>query len=276
MIDWITEPLQYAFMIRGLLAAVMVGIVCAVSGVYVVLRGMSFLGDALAHSVLPGIAAGYIISGGDRNNLFWWALAAAVLSAFGIHLVSHSKKLKEDTAIGIVFTGMFALGIALISTVRNFAVDLTHFLFGDVLGVSWASLLMTAVFGGSALLIHIFFYREFRIVAFDPILAKTLKLPVRFLDILQLVLLALVIVVSLQTVGIAMMVAMLITPTATAYLLTKRLWKMMILSALLAAGAGISGLYLSYYLSITSGAAIVLTATFLFLVIWLIRNLTGK
>ena len=273
MIDWILEPLNYAFMIRGLIAALLVGIICAVTGTYVVLRGLAFFGDALAHSILPGIAIGYLITAGERRYLFWYGLAAALLSALAIGLISQSSKLKEDTSIGIIFTGMFALGIALISSVRDYSMDLTHFLFGNVLGVSNYDLWLSALFGVLILTLHLIFYKEFRVLAFDAVLAKTLRLPIRFLNYLQLTMIAVVIVVSLHTVGIALMAAMLITPAAMAFLLTKRLWLMMVLAAVIASFSGISGLYASYYINISSGASIVLVATMLFLATWFIQLL---
>src|SRR5262245_55704879 len=131
--NFLIQPLSYEFMQRGMIAAILVGIVCAVVGTYVVLRGMAFFGDALAHTILPGIALGYLISGGARDVLFWWALGTAIFAALGIGVISKNSQIREDTAIGIIFAGMFALGIALISTVRSYAVDLSHFLFGDVL-----------------------------------------------------------------------------------------------------------------------------------------------
>lgn len=276
MIDILLEPLSYAFMIRGLIAALLVGIVCAIVGTYVVLRGMAFFGNALAHSILPGVAVGYLVSGGERRHLFWWALAAAFLSSFGIATLSQSAKIKEDTAIGIIFAGMFALGIALISTVRNYTADLTHFLFGDILGVSSTDLMLIGIFGAIVIMANFVFYKEFRVLAFDPVLAKTLRLPSRFLNYLQLVMIAVVIVVSLQTVGIALMVAMLITPAAMAYLLTKRLWAMMLLASLIASFSGIVGLYLSYFINISSGASIVLIATALFLITWNIQSIKNN
>ncbi len=145
LIQLILEPLSYPFMVRGLAAAVMVGIVCSLVGTYVVLRGMAFFGDALAHAILPGVAVGYLVSGSAQTTLFWWALAAAVLTSIGIGAVSKGAQIKEDTAIGIVFAGMFALGIALISTMRSYTVDLVHFLFGNVLGVTSADLVLTAI-----------------------------------------------------------------------------------------------------------------------------------
>jgi manganese/iron transport system permease protein len=276
MIDFLLEPLQYAFMVRGLIAAVLVGVVCAIVGTYVVLRGMAFFGNALAHSILPGVALGYLVGGGDRHHLFWWALGAAFLSAFGIGTLSQHSKVKEDTAIGIIFAGMLALGIALISSVKNYTADLTHFLFGDVLGVSTGDLWLTATFGLIIVVINLVFYKEFRLIAFDPILAKTLRLPSGFLNHLQLVMIAVVVVVSLQTVGIALMAAMLITPAAMAFLLSRRLWKMMLIASLVASVSGASGLYVSYYANISSGASIVLVATAFFLITWAGLNLKNK
>ena len=207
LIHFLLDPLNYAFMQRGMLAALMVGVVCATVGTYVVLRGMAFFGDALAHAILPGIAVGYLVGGGARQPLFWWGLLAAVLSSIGIGTISKGAKLREDTAIGIVFAGMFALGIAMISTVRSYSVDLTHFLFGDVLGVGSSELWLIGIFGAVILLCVLVFYKEFLVLSFDPILASTLRLPNRLLEYLLLVLIALAIVVSLQTVGVALMVA---------------------------------------------------------------------
>jgi len=266
LINFLTTPLQYEFMMRGMIAAILVGISCAVVGTFVVLRGMAFFGDALAHTILPGIALGYLVSGGAREPLFWWALGTAIVASLGIGAISKNSQIKEDTAIGIIFAGMFALGIALISTVRSYAVDLSHFLFGDVLSVSAQSLWLILIFGGIVLFIIFALYKEFTTLSFDPILAATLRLPVDLLNNLLLVLIAVTVAVSLQTVGVALMVAMLVTPAATAYLLTNRLPKMMLLAAIFASLSGVIGLYLSYYLSIASGAAIVLTATFFFLV----------
>jgi manganese/iron transport system permease protein len=269
-INILLQPLQYEFMQRGMIAAVLVGIVCAVVGSYVVLRGMAFFGDALANTILPGIALGYLIIGEASGTLFWWALGTAVISALGIGAISKNAEIKEDTSIGVIFAGMFALGITLISTVRDFAVDLTHFLFGDVLSVSPQSLWLIMIFGGLVLLTIFAFYKEFTTISFDPILAATLRLPVGLFNNLLLVLIAVTVAVSLQTVGVALMVAMLVTPAATAYLLTHRLSTMMLLAAIFASLSGVIGLYLSFYLSIASGAAIVLTATafFMFAFAW--------
>ncbi len=274
--DWLLEPLRYAFMLRGLAAAVMVGVVCAIVGSYVVLRGMAFYGGALAHAVLPGVAVGYLLGQGDRRWLFWWGVIAAIFSAIGIGFIRHYAKLKEDTAIGIIFAGMFALGIAIISTVRNYTTDLTHFLFGDILGVTSGDLWLTGAFSAVILIIVLVFYKEFLVISFDPVLAVTLRLPVKVLDFLLLVLIALTIVVSLQTVGITLMIAMLVAPAATAYMVTGGLSRMMILAALLAAMEGVIGLYVSYYAGIASGPAIVLTGLAVFGLVWVVKSLVKK
>ncbi|MEW6287603.1 MAG: metal ABC transporter permease, partial [Chloroflexota bacterium] len=217
-----------------------------------------------------------LISGGARDTLFWWALGTAVLAALGIGAISRNAEIKEDTSIGVIFAGMFALGIALISTVKSYAVDLTHFLFGDVLSVSSHSLWLILIFGGFVLLMVFAFYKEFMTLSFDPVLAATLRLPVGLLNNILLALIAVTVAVSLQTVGVALMVAMLVTPAATAYLLTNRLSTMMLLAALFASLAGVIGLYLSFYLSIASGAAIVLTATVFFMLAFGWKKISGR
>ncbi|MFO3796905.1 MAG: metal ABC transporter permease, partial [Anaerolineales bacterium] len=218
-----------------------------------------------------GVALGYLLGGGTRAELFWWALGTAIIASLGIGALTRSARLREDTAIGIIFAGMFALGIALISTVRSYAVDLTHFLFGDVLSVSMPALWRMALFSIGILVTVFLFYKEFLVLAFDPILAITLRLPVRQLENIFLILIATTVAVALQTVGVALMVAMLITPATTAYLLTRRLPSMMGLAASFAILSGVLGLYLSFYLGIASGAAIVLVATALFGIVFLLR-----
>jgi manganese/iron transport system permease protein len=214
------------------------------------------------------------VGNGARQPLFWWAMLAAIISALGIGAIGKSIKIREDTAIGIIFAGMFALGIALISSVQNYTIDLSHFLFGDVLGISASDLGRICIFGGLIIVGVIIFYKEFMVISFDPILATTLRLPVKGLDYLLMILIAITIVVSLQTVGIALMVAMLITPAATAYLLSRRLPIMMIMASVIASMSGVIGLYFSYYANIASGAAIVLSATMIFLIVWVVKILT--
>lgn len=266
MIEWVLNPLSYAFMQRGLLAALMIGVLCAVIGCYVVLRSMAFLGDAMAHAVLPGIAIAYLLA----VNLTIGAMVAAVIVALGIGFLTRQGAVKEDTAIGIVFTAALALGVALISSVRTYAVDLSHILFGNVLGVSSGDLVLTAVVGAVVLAVMVLAYKPFLVISFDPVLAATLRMRVEFFRTLLLVLLALTIVVSIQTVGVGLAAAMLVTPGATAYLLTRRLPSMMALAGLIGAISSVVGLYVSYYLNVASGAAVVLTATLFFLLVFLL------
>ncbi len=265
-LEWLAAPLRYPFMVRALIASVLVGGLCSVVGTFVVLRSMAFLGDAIAHSVLPGIATGILASGrGDRRSLFWWALGTSILVALGIGWISEQGRLKEETAIGIVFAGMFALGIALLSTVRGFAVDLVHVLFGDVLGVSGGDLILIAAFGVGVLLVVVLFYKELLLVSFDPTLGSTLRLPVAAYRRLLLILVAVTVVVSLQVVGLALTLAMLVAPATTALLLVRRVPGVMLVGAVIGAASGVVGLYFSFYFEVASGAAIVLVAIAAFL-----------
>jgi len=260
VIEYITSPFAYSFMQRGFLAALFVGILCSVVGVYIVLRGMAFLGHALAHAILPGVAIAYLFGG----NLILGAFVAALVVALGIGFFSNEGTIKEDTAIGILFSAAFALGVALISSIRTYAVDLSHILFGNVLGVSDSDLIFTVVLTIIILIVVVVNYKQFMVISFDPILATMMKLPVQFLRYLMLVMLGLTVVVSIQTVGVGLAAAMLVTPAASAYLLTRRLPSMMIVSAVIGAISSVIGLYISYYINIASGSAIVLTATGIF------------
>lgn len=265
MIDFLLEPLGYVFMQRGLAASVIVGIVCAVIGSYVVLRGMAYLGDALAHAILPGVAIAYLMG----TNLLVGALVAAVIVALLIAAFTRQGTIREDTAIGILFAAALSLGVAIISSIRTYAMDLSHILFGNMLGVSVADLWMVAILALVVIAAIVVFYRPFLVVSFDPTLAATLRWPGEFFRVLLLLLLALTVVISLQTVGIALVAAMLVTPAATAFLLTRRLPTMMTLAAALGATSSIIGLYVSYYANIASGAAVVLVATGFFLLAFL-------
>jgi manganese/iron transport system permease protein len=271
LVGLLLNPLVYPFMQRGLMASVIVGVVCAVIGSYIVLRGMAFFGDALAHAILPGVAIAYLL----RGPLFIGALIVGVLTALSIGFLTRTERIKEDTAIGVIFAGAFALGIALLSTVRSYSTDLTHILFGDVLGVSPADLWLSGGLGLLTLLLVFAFYKEFLVLTFDPVLAMTLRLPGSFLRYLLLILLAVTIVVSLQTVGVALMVAMLVTPAATAYLLTHRLPNMMALAAGIGSFSAVAGLYLSFYVNVASGPAVVLVCTALFALAFLFAPQRG-
>jgi manganese/iron transport system permease protein len=271
MLDWLIDPLTYGFMQRGLMASLIVGILCAVIGCYVVLRSMAFLGDALAHAILPGVAIAYLVGG----NLLIGALVAAIIVALGIGFFSRQGALREDTAIGILFAAALSLGVVLISSIKTYAVDLTHILFGNILGVSVGDLWLTGILSLFVIGTILLLYKEFLVITFDPVLAATMRLPAQFLRNLMLILLSLTVVVSLQTVGVGLVVAMLVTPGATAYLLTRRLPSMMLVSAGVGVLSSLVGLYFSYYANVASGAAIVLTATVIFLLVFLIAPQRG-
>lgn len=261
--DILLEPLQYDFIVRALVAAIIVGVVCSVLGVYIVLRGMAFLGDAMAHTILPGVVAAFLLGW----PLAVGALIMGVVTALGIGVLTERTSLKEDTAIGVIFAGLFALGVAMLSLRGNYSIDLAHFLFGNLLGVSTADLILTAALGAAVLLLIFLFYKEFLVLSFDPLLAETLRLPTKFLNYLLLILIAVTIVVALQVVGVALMLAILVTPAATASFLTRRLPSMMAVSAVIGVFSGVVGVYASYYLNIPSGPAVVLVATLIFLVV---------
>ncbi len=258
------DPLQFEFMQRALLAVVLIGAVSGVIGAYVVTRGMAFLGDALAHSVLPGVAIAYI-SGASGQGLLLGGLAAGVLAALGIGFLTRGSRLAEDTAIGVVFSGMLALGIAIISSTRNYSVDLTHALIGNVLAVDTTDLALIAVAGIIVVLVIVAFYKEFLVVAFDPTLAQTLRLPAEALRLVLLVILAVTIVIGVQVVGVALVSAMLVTPAATARFYVRRLHHMMLLAAVIGAASSVIGLYIAWYIQIAPSAAVVLTLMVVFL-----------
>jgi ABC-type Mn2+/Zn2+ transport system permease subunit len=269
--NWLLDPLQFSFIVRALIAAVVVGVVCSVLGTYVVLRGMAFFGDALAHTILPGVVIAFLLGW----PLAVGALVVGVLAALGIGFLAERGTLKEDTAIGVIFAGLFALGIALLSTSGNYTIDLAHFLFGNLLGVSTTDLWVIGGLGAAVLMTIYLFYKEFLVISFDPVLAVTLRLPTTLLRYLLLVLIAVTIVTALQVVGIALMLAMFVTPAATASLVTRRLPTMMLVSALIGAFSGVVGLYASFYLNVASGAAVVLVATLIFFLVFLFAPRRG-
>jgi manganese/iron transport system permease protein len=268
-IDWLTRPWERVFMQHAFLAIIVVGIVCGVIGCFVVLRGMAFVGDAFAHAVFPGVVIAFLLGG----SIFIGALLAAVVVSLGIGWLTQTERLREDTAIGVMFAGAFALGIALISTTSSYTRDLTSFLLGNILGVSRDDLLLTAAIGAGVLAVLAIFRREMVLITFDRTLAASLGVHLWRYDQLFLVLLALAIVTALQTVGNILVLAMLVTPAATARLISDRLPRMLALSAAIGALSGVGGLYLSYYRNVASGAAVVLVATAVFFLVWATVNL---
>ncbi len=259
------DPFAHTFMQHALGACVLVGIVCGVVGVFVVLRGMAYFGDALAHSMLPGLAAGYLVHGASAAALFWCGMGAAVLSALLIGWISRRGNLREDSAIGIVLAGMLALGVALVSRGPRYALDLSHFLFGNVLGISGQELIFTGVFTVLTLGVIALVYKELVLAAFDETLARTLRLPAGGLYFLMLILIAVTIGVSLQTVGLGLMLALLVAPAATALQLSRRLFRVILIAAGAGALSGYLGLCISYAWEIPSGSAIVMVNVAFFL-----------
>lgn len=265
------EPFQHAFMRNAFLAIVLVGIICGLIGVFVILRGLAFMGDAIAHAVFPGVVISYVFGG----SYLVGAIIAAMAVSLAIGFVTQSGLLRNDTAIGVFFAGAFALGVAIISTQRSYARDITSLLFGSILGVSRGDLLLTAGVGAVVLTALWLFRRELVTISFDRIYAQTQGLNLWGWDQLFLLLLALTIVISLQTVGTVLVLAMLVTPAATARLLTTRLPAMLAVSAVFGAASGVVGLYVSYFWGVSSGASIVLTATIFFIAVFLFSPRTG-
>jgi manganese/iron transport system permease protein len=259
--DALFEPLAFQFFQRALVASVLAGVVCAVVGSYVVLKGLAFIGDAVAHAAFPGVVvafmvgAPYPIGGG----------VAAFLTAVSIGWISRRARIRVDTAIGVVFAGAFALGILLYSVIQGYVGDLFGFLVGNVLAISSGDLVGLVVLGAVVLIVVFVFWKELLYSTFDPLGAAASGLPVTGLEYLFLGLVALTIVVSLQAVGIILVVAMLVTPAATAQLLTVRFSRLIVLASVIGATTGIIGLYLSYWFDVASGATIVLVQTVVFL-----------
>jgi len=256
----ILEPLAYDFFLRALLASCMVGIVCAVVGSFMVLRGLAFMGDALSHAAFPGVVVAYLVKG----PFYLGAAVAAVATALAIGWVTRRGLLRGDTVIGVLFAGMFALGIFLFSLIPNFVGDLFGFLFGEVLGIGLSDLVALVILALVVLAVVALLWKELLYTTFDPLGAGASGLPVAALDYLLLALMAVTIVVSLQAVGIILVVAMLITPAATAQLLTRSFGRLIAVAVLIGLVAPVIGLYLSYWLNAASGATIVLVETGIF------------
>jgi manganese/iron transport system permease protein len=261
MLQTLIEPLQYGFMQRSLVIAILVGIVCAIVGSYLMVQRLALLGDAISHSVLPGLAIAFILGA----NIFIGAFIAGVLSTVIIAWIKARSTIKEDAAMGIVFSAFFALGITLITIVqKDNKIDLNHFLFGNILGVTAEDAIDTALIVALVLLVVVFFYKELLFYTFDPLGAQATGLPVNLLNFGLMVLIALTIVASLKAVGVVLVLSLLITPASTAYLLVTRLHQVMILGAIIGVISSISGMYLSYFYNLPSGPAIVLVASGLF------------
>jgi manganese/iron transport system permease protein len=259
-VDFLLDPMRLGFMQRGLVAAVLVGIVCAVMGAFIVLRGLAFIGDAVSHAAFPGLVIAFLLG----IPLYIGGAIAAVATALGIGWVARRGGLRFDTAVGVLFAGMFALGIVLFSTIDDYVADLFSYLLGNVLGITFGDIVQVVVLGAIVLVVVFLLRKEFLYASFDPAGAAASGLRVEWLDYLLLGLIGVTIVVSIQTVGIVLVVAMLVTPAATGQLLVDRFWDLVRVAIAIAVVSALVGLYLSYYLNVASGASIVLIETLCF------------
>jgi len=269
-LTFIQDIIQYEFLQKALFTSVVVGILSGVIGSFIILRGMALMGDAISHAILPGVAISYMLG----INYFYGAVVMGIITSIGVGFLSQNTKLKGDTSIGIVFSSFFALGVMLLMKAQT-AVDLTQILFGNVLTVRDQDMWLTFGIGIFVLLCVYVFYKEFLITSFDPVIAKAYGMNTNLIHYLMMILLTLVTVASLQTVGVILVVAMLITPAATAYLLTTKMNRMIALSALIGSASAIIGLYFSFEYNLTSGSVIVLTTTFFFILAFLFAPRQG-
>lgn len=263
IIQFFLEPLQYSFMVNAVVVSIVVGVACAILSCFLVLKGWSLLGDAISHAVLPGVVLAYLIGIPLGLGAFVFAMLSVILIGF----IKNNTKIKEDAVMGIVFTTLFAFGLMLISTIVS-SVDLTHVIFGEVLGISDASARYTAAILALTSAVVLAFRRTFLVFCFDPTHAQSVGLPVAFIHYAFLTLLAIVITGSIQTVGIVLVIAMLITPGSTAFLLTKRFSTMLQIAVTISVTSALIGAYSSYYFDIATGSTIVFVQGCMFLLVF--------
>ena len=269
----LAEPWTHAYFVKGALGGSIIAVACAVLGCYIILRKMAFIGDAMSHALLPGVGIGYLVmnavfpAGFTAGGLLLGALLAAVLTSLCISFLSNVGRIAEDTAIGIIYTGLFAAGVVILTRFQQYInIDLNHFFQGDIYGVSWPDMWLGAVVGAAVLGAIVIFYRYFTIVSFDPTLAASLGFPTRAIDIALTVMIALICVAGISMVGVIMIVGLLITPAALAYLFTDRLPRMMGLGAGFGVLSVVLGLYFSEWVNASGGGSIMFTGFVLFLV----------
>jgi manganese/iron transport system permease protein len=272
--DIITEtlagPFQYDFMLRALIVSVLVGIMCPIIGAYVVVRGLGFMGDGLAHGVLPGVAAAVLIGANAGGLYFLWALPAALVMALLSGYLIRRVGVSEDTSVGVLFAGMFALGLVMLTAAKGVPVNLEGILLGNVLGVSQAEMLVTLGLAAVVLVMMFLLHKELVFANFDPAGAAVIGLPTEKLEYLLLALLAVVVVLALPAVGIVLVISMLITPAAAASLLMRSFPAAMVAGALFGAASAIAGMYISFYFNLPSGPVMALVAAgfFILAVAW--------
>ncbi len=268
MIDYIVGPFQYGFMVRALIVSVLVGVMCPVLGAYVITRGRAFMGDALAHSVLPAMVVAFLLG----ISPFFVAVPAGIVIALLMGSISRRTGISEDTSIGIIFAGMFALGLVMLSRATNINVNIEDLLLGQVLGVSQTDVFVSLALTGLVIVGLYGFHRQLVYTTFDPVGAAVVGIRTGLVEYVLLALLALVIVIGIQAAGIVLVMAMLITPAAAAYLLAKRFVGVMIIGALIGAISAIAGLYLSFHADLPSGPSMALVATGVFAVAAVVKR----
>jgi len=268
IIGFLIEPLQYQFMVKALIVSIIVGMTCAILSCYLILKGWALLGDAVSHAVLPGVVFAYILG----VPLGLGAFVFAMIAVFLIGFIRTNSKIKEDAIMGIVFTTLFALGLVVISKIVS-SIDLTHILFGEVLGISDSSAWFTAIILGLTSAIILIFRKIFLVFCFDPTHAQSVGLPMTFINYAFLALLAITITGSIQTVGIILVIAMLITPGSTAFLITKRFPTMLKIAVSISVISSIIGVYASWYFDVETGGSIVLTQGLIFLAVFMYQKI---
>ena len=266
IMHYLTDPFQYQFIQRAMVAAVIIGVLCAALGTFVVLRRMAVVGHALTHSALPGLVIAYLMGA----SLFAGALMATVLTALGIGFLARDENVYEDTLVGMVPNIMFAFGILLISTTRSFR-DLFSMLFGNILGVTDGDLHLIMLISAVSLMALFLFYKELKLFTVDPNYAQTIGVPVKVMHYGILLFLSFTVVVGIQAVGTVLTNALLVIPVASARLLTDRLGRMIALSCVFAVLSAVGGIYLSYYFGSASGASIVMFASLIFAIAWIFK-----
>ncbi|MDE2027653.1 MAG: metal ABC transporter permease [Candidatus Omnitrophica bacterium] len=263
---FLTDPLQYLFIQRAIMSAVIIGLLCACLGTFVVLRRMAVVGHALTHSALPGLVIAYLMGG----NLMTGALAATVATAFGIGFLSRDESVYEDTMVGMVPNVMFAFGVLLISTSRSFR-DLFSMLFGNILGITAGDLHFIIVIAVVSLFFILLFFKELKLFSVDPNYAQTIGMPVKLMHYGLLFFLSLTVVAGIQAIGTVLTNALLVIPVAAARILTDRLKFIIMLSCVFAVVSAIGGIYFSYYIGSSSGASIVMFAAVIFGIVWVYK-----
>lgn len=267
LVRFIDGLINYHFLQNALISALVIGITCGAVGTFIILRSLSLMGDAISHAVLPGVALSFMLG----INLFIGAIVFGLLASSIISFIKENSVIKGDTAIGITFSSFLALGVILIG-MANSSTDLFHILFGNILAVQDSDMWLTLGISGLVLGLLGLFFKGLLLTSFDPVLAKTMGIPVSFYHYLLMGILTLVSVTAMQSVGTILIVSMLVTPAATAYLFAKSLKQMLFLASGIGATSSLLGLFLGYSLNMAVGSSIVLTATLFFLLAFLISK----